>query len=254
MRICGGGVFENPKQLADYWIKDGRVKDDDLCIFPDVFSIQPYSGFFRGMNFCTIGSMSYLNSVAPSGIVDIGKYCSIASGLSFLGRQHQIDYVTTSSCVYDKNLPLSNASIYDSGASNVDRRLYDVKAYNQDGLVHIGHDVWIGGNVTIKRGIKIGNGAIVAANSLVTKDVPPYSIVGGVPAKIIKMRFSDEIISDLMVSEWWNYSYSDICYLSLNNPKIFVKELSYLKKSFKTRTIEAFTEKTLKEVDTACST
>jgi len=76
----------------------------------------------------------------------------------------------------------------------------DVEGHN---LV-IGNDVWIGANVLAIAGIKIGDGAIVAAGSVVTKDVPPYAIVGGVPAKIIRYRFTDEQIKDLLNMQWWN--------------------------------------------------
>lgn len=70
--------------------------------------------------------------------------------------------------------------------------------------VRIGNDVWIGDNVIIKNGVKIGDGAVVGLGAVVTKDVPPYAVVAGVPAKIIKYRFSDEIISELLELEWWN--------------------------------------------------
>ncbi|MCX2688520.1 CatB-related O-acetyltransferase [Pseudomonas sp. DCB_AW] len=71
--------------------------------------------------------------------------------------------------------------------------------------VIIGHDVWIGRGVTVKRGVTIGNGAIIGAGSVVTKNVEPYSIVAGLPAKTIRMRFSDIIISKLLELEWYNY-------------------------------------------------
>lgn len=70
--------------------------------------------------------------------------------------------------------------------------------------VHIGNDVWIGSYVRIMEGITIGDGAIVAAGAIVTKDIPPYAIVGGVPAKIIKYRFDEEIINKLLELKWWN--------------------------------------------------
>jgi serine acetyltransferase len=71
--------------------------------------------------------------------------------------------------------------------------------------IHIGHDVWIGARVFIRDGVKIGNGAVVAAGSVVVKDVPDYAIVGGVPAKIIRYRFSEEMIAELLNLKWWEW-------------------------------------------------
>ncbi len=79
------------------------------------------------------------------------------------------------------------------------------KELSRKGLVQIGNDVWIGGGVTILRGVKIGDGAVIAAGAVVTKNVEPYAIVGGVPAKVIKYRFSDRQIEDLLRLKWWEY-------------------------------------------------
>jgi len=88
----------------------------------------------------------------------------------------------------------------------------------------IGHDVWIDQNVLLKGGISIGDGAIIAAGSVVTKNVAPYSIVGGNPATVIKSRFSDEIICDLTGLQWWTYRYDSIQLLDFSDPKTFIKD------------------------------
>ena len=73
------------------------------------------------------------------------------------------------------------------------------------GDVIVGNDVWIGNGVTILSGVEIGHGAVIAAGSVVTRSIPPYSIAGGVPAKVIRLRFSPEIIDALLILEWWNW-------------------------------------------------
>lgn len=92
--------------------------------------------------------------------------------------------------------------------------------------IKIGNDVWIGQNVTLAQGISIGDGAVIAANSLVVKDVAPYSIVGGNPAKPIKNRFNDYIIDALKALEWWKYSAQDLMSMDITNPHIFCAQLT----------------------------
>ena len=84
------------------------------------------------------------------------------------------------------------------------------KKYPGKGDIHIGNDVWIGYNATIMAGVTIGDGAVIATNSTVIKDVEPYSIVGGNPAREIKKRFSDEIIKKLLELKWWNWEIEQI--------------------------------------------
>lgn len=93
----------------------------------------------------------------------------------------------------------------------------------------IGNDVWIGQNAVIMDGVKIGDGAIVAAGAVVTKDVAPYAIVGGVPAKLIKYRFDEATIKDLLRLKWWELSDKEILSLPVNDVKESIKRLKVIR-------------------------
>lgn len=119
----------------------------------------------------------------------IGKYCQIATGVNFImnGGNHS----------------MSGFSTYPFGIFGGDWSDYGMSG-NIKGDTIVGNDVWIGRNATILCGIKIGNGAIIASHSVVTKDVEPYTIVGGNPARVIRKRFDDETIEILQRLAWWN--------------------------------------------------
>ena len=127
----------------------------------------------------------------------IGKFCMIASDVKFImnGANHLTDSLTA--------YPFA---IFGEDWKNA----MDGKEYPQKGDINIGNDVWIGYNATIMAGVTIGDGAIIATNSTVVKDVAPYSIVGGNPAKEIKKRFSDQDIEKLLKIQWWNWSIEKI--------------------------------------------
>jgi acetyltransferase-like isoleucine patch superfamily enzyme len=125
--------------------------------------------------------------------VIIGKKCSIAMNCTFTLANHVVDKFSTSN---------SEISIFSHKNGNL-------SGYSKGDIV-IKNDVWIGVNSTILDGITIGNGAVVAAGSVVTKSVPPYAIVGGNPAKIIKYRFSKDIIDEIESTHFWDMDMHDI--------------------------------------------
>jgi acetyltransferase-like isoleucine patch superfamily enzyme len=126
-----------------------------------------------------------------------GNYCSIAENfVVYLGGNHRTDWITT----------------YPFGHVNQDVFKCNIISGHPstNGSVIIGNDVWICSNVTIMSGVKVGDGAVIAANSHVVKDVEPYSITGGNPAKTIKYRFSEEQIKNLLKIKWWNWDVDKI--------------------------------------------
>lgn len=164
-----------------------------------------------------IGEGTYINDESKIYNCKIGRYCSIADNVCVVLGQHPINkfastypafyYDTTSqlSFTFHKGKPLYTCKKKPNGEAS----------YN----VVVGNDVWIGSHVLILGGITIGDGAVIAAGAVVTKDVEPYSIVGGVPAKIIKYRFNKDEIEVLLLKKWWNRSFEDIMknYDQINN-------------------------------------
>ncbi len=127
----------------------------------------------------------------------IGKFCMIASGAAFImnGANHLTEAISA--------YPFA---IFGNAWANA----MEDKTYPNKGDTHIGNDVWIGHQATIMAGVTIGDGAIIAAHSVVTKDVPPYTIVGGNPAKMIRKRFTDAQIEQLLELQWWNWEIEKI--------------------------------------------
>lgn len=125
----------------------------------------------------------------------VGKFCSIACGAKFLftSANHTMHSISTYPFpIFFEEWGLDVTNI--------------TSAWDNKGDIVIGNDVWIGYEAIVLSGVTIGDGAIIGTRSVVTKDVPPYTIVGGIPAKPIRKRFSDEVISKLLELQWWNWS------------------------------------------------
>lgn len=127
-----------------------------------------------------------------SPLAGIGAFTSIAENVTISKGNHPIDRVSTH--------PFFFMSMFGFRSST------HMEVCPKNGATYIGHDVWIGRDVTILTNVTIGHGAIVAAGAVVTKDVPPYAIVGGVPAKLIRYRFDEETIKRILSTKWWTWT------------------------------------------------
>jgi len=138
----------------------------------------------------------------------IGRYCAIAPGSVIAPGDHPIDRLSTSWVSY---LPEYRDWRRLAHGDTVDPA--KPPPFMSHRPATIGNDVWIGSHVFVRGGIAIGDGAVVAAGSVVVKDVPPYAIVGGNPARIIRMRFNDSSVERLLALRWWQYSYFELAHL-----------------------------------------
>ena len=144
---------------------------------------------------------------------EIGSFTSIANNVVIGGGEHPTNWVSMSPVFYKGR---------DSVKAKFSKHRRDpIK------LTKIGHDVWIGEKAILKQGVKVGNGAVIGMGSVVTKNIDPYTIVAGCPAKVLRKRFDDKIISDLLNSEWWNLNDEDLKNYAnyFKNPKTFLEKL-----------------------------
>ena len=188
------------------------------CIFEKGHKASVLTCIFEGKNRitegavlrnCKLGMASYVGVNTKLEKVDMGRYCSIGPNVRVVLGAHPVDtFVST--------FPAFFSTRKQAGFSFVKDDKYEEFKYadrEKKYAVVIGNDVWIGDGAVLLQGIKIGDGAIVAAGAVVTKNVPPYAVVAGVPAKVIKYRFAPEIVEKLLEVQWWN---KDISWISEN--------------------------------------
>jgi acetyltransferase-like isoleucine patch superfamily enzyme len=186
---------------------------------PKAAKFEEYTSFL-GDTFHTIGALSY--SETANLTADVGRYCSIATGFWTFGERHPIERVTSSSITYCFGSEWNKPQFIRAHRTLMGERYQpDFDGIVAQHLPILEHDVWIGQHVQAARGITIGTGAVVAAGSVVTKSVPPYTIVGGNPAKPIRMRFPVEIATRLLATKWWEYHPEMIWKLGYRDPEEF---------------------------------
>lgn len=163
-----------------------------------------------------VGNFVYVSNNSNISRCQIGSFCSIGPNVKIGMGIHPTDHISTSPIFYSTKRQCQ--------ITFVDKDLIE-----EHGRIKIGNDVWIGANVIIMDNVEVGDGAIIAAGAVVNRDVQPYSIVGGVPAKVIRMRFGDVEIKQLLQIKWWN---RDIDWIRKNaslfaTPLLFFADLKF---------------------------
>lgn len=175
---------------------------------------------------CALGACSYSHSPLPEGM-RVGRYCSIGRELKFLDFAHPMEWISSAVPFFRPKgvtsvSPLASFADKAGKERNADfaRREFDPKLGR--GYPVLSHDVWIGERVTLGMGIRIGTGAVIAAGSVVTRDVPPYAVVAGVPAQVKRMRFDEDTMTRLLASKWWRYHFAELNALEVTKPDVFL--------------------------------
>jgi phosphonate metabolism protein (transferase hexapeptide repeat family) len=145
---------------------------------------------------CVLGDYSYFSRGCEAIYTSVGKFTSIAANVRLNALGHPVERVSQHNITYRPNEYFTGAKL-DKG----------FRALRQSKRVTIGHDVWIGHGAIVLPGITIGHGAVIAAGAVVTKDVAPYAVVAGVPAKFLKWRFAPETAARLMALAWWDWDH-----------------------------------------------
>lgn len=183
-----------------------RFDDSELLHFRPGTALEPYVGILRGSTLCSMGSFSYSYAALSHGLT-VGRYCSIAPRLTVTGVRHPHEWLTTSPCTYDRKFAMFDHALQSRGV--LLRDCLPRPTQQALGPV-VGNDVWIGSDVQLGQRVTIGHGAVVASRSVVTKDVPAYAIVGGNPAKVIKFRFPEHLVEQLLSLAWWDFHLADL--------------------------------------------
>lgn len=193
-------LINNGSRDIDNKLRFKGARIENGCTITQNTTIKNFTRIFNNViiNNCNIFEYCYIGRNSLIQNTTIGSFCSIANDVIIGLGAHPSHYFSTSPIFYRKK------NILNINLISEDLPFEEYKK------IEIGSDVWIGARAVILDGVIIGHGAIVAANSVVTKDVPPYSIVAGIPARILKYRFSNEKIERLLKSAWWNLTILDI--------------------------------------------
>jgi len=170
-----------------------------------------------------IGAYTYFRGADLWRLAKIGRYCSVAPGFTCGEASHPLGWLSTSPFQYSDNKFEFDRLI---GDFEFEQRTVENDPAVGRGDPIVGHDVWIGSNVTVMRGVTIGDGAVIAAGSVVTKDVASYAIVGGIPAKLIRMRFDEALVDRMLQVKWWRFDAKDLSGLKFSSPADALDQLA----------------------------
>lgn len=192
------GVSVNwPATIAPWGVKKPLIVETSIQFRGGAYDVEE------------IGAFTYLgeNNSQYFHVGKIGRFCALGPQVVMGHTEHTIESLSTHPMFgwkFDSNWRDADP-LYEDVAFNHELLRKKNEKIKRQSRIEIGNDVWIGFGVYISRGVKIGDGAVIAAGSVVVKDVAPYTVVGGVPAKPIKQRFSDKIVEKLLVLKWWEY-------------------------------------------------
>ena len=208
-------IFGTLKNLKNPGVKLGAIVDNKSII-------NKLARINRGVKVVnsTVGRYSYVGGGSTIVGTDIGSFCSIACDVYIGLAGHTLNLISTSPIFTEIYNGTGHSWVKSNALAHKNKRTI------------IGNDIWIGHGAKILSGVTIGNGAVIAAGAIVTKDVQPYEIVGGVPAHHIRFRFDKSIINALQASQWWNIPdeklKNKICFFQRNNisKELICNELS----------------------------
>lgn len=184
-----------------------RYKVTNNCLFESGSSIDLKSklegrnkiGYHTKIRNSRLGFGTYVSGYTEIENCKVGRFCSIGPRVYMLFGTHPTSrFVSTHPAFFSSDTPICHSYVKEVLFDGRDRTFDD--GYG----LSIGNDVWIGGNAVILGGVQVGDGAVIAAGAVVTQDVPPYAVVGGVPARIIKYRFEQNQIRQLLQIRWWD--------------------------------------------------
>jgi virginiamycin A acetyltransferase len=232
-KIIDSTIGDNVKVYRNAEIKKCKL-EDQIIIGDDAIIID--SQIYRNTSInrrnyilrSKIGRYTYTGIGSSIRSAEVGNFCSLGWNVSIGGGNHDYSHVTSS--------PLWRFNMLDGGNIKHSTNHELQNRYENFGYCSIGNDVWFASNVIVLRDVKIGNGAVIGAGAIVTKNVEPYSIVVGVPAKVVKKRFDDKTIAALQEIQWWNWSIEtirnnvDLIFLSTVDGDVIQKLMEISKK------------------------